>query len=231
MGRWIDRAAMTALTAAALFLVFSLISGNVTAAYCMTLACSIPLVRIRKKKNNKYRMTRFQAQAILENWAYGSDEDAQTHIQSLLSCGSDSEIIYLPKHPTASISMSDVFSTWKGHRSAEKIILCAVCYSDARARAFASTLQTPSVEITDAARLIPMIRKSSLPPPHVSSARHAACKIKALISELPFRRPWYRSMLAGLGLMLVYLIVGNPAYLALSVSTLFIAGISLRIRT
>lgn len=229
MGRWIDRAALTALTALGLYLLFLSAFDSIIVAGCLAFVCCGLLFRARHKRGEKYHMTRLQAQSILEGWAYGSDDEAQSQIEALMD-GQQGELIYLAKHPTATLSMNDVFSAWKAHRNAEKLIVAAVCHSDGRARTFAATLKAPTIEILDAARLIPMVRRSSLPPPHALRGRQLFIRIKLLLTALPSRRPWHRNLLIGLGLMLVYLVSGSPAYLALSIGSLFIAGVSVRAR-
>lgn len=230
MGRWIDRAALAALTAVLFYLLFVSAYGNIAAACCMSFLCCSLLFRFRQSRGEKFRMTKHQAQTVLENWAYGSDKDAESQIASLIA-QRPGKLVYLPKHPTATLSMGDVFSAWKSNREAEKLIVAAVCHSDGRARTFSATLQSPSIEIMDAARLIPMIRRSNLDPPQVLRGRQVILRIKSLLTELPMRRPWYRNLLFGLGLMLVYLVTGIAAYLILSISALFLAGVSLRVRT
>lgn len=230
MGKWIDRAAISALTAFGLYLLFLTAYESMPTALLLTFACCIILFTTRTKRKSHFRMTRFQAQMLLEQWAYGPDCEAESQIRTLLA-GSEGDIVYLPRHPSASISQGDVFSAWKSHVGTDRLILSAPCYADGRARTFAATLRNPPVRIVDAAKLIPMIRKSELPIPRSSKGKQLLRRLRACIAELPGRRPWHKNLLTGLGLMLVYLITGNGAYLALSVASLFICGVSLRVRT
>lgn len=229
MGRWIDRAVLTAMTAFFLYLLFVSAFGNIILAGGMSFFCCALLLRFQHGRGEKYRMSKLQAQTILENWAYGEDDAAKAQLESLIG-KSTGEVVYLPKHPTTTLSMNDIFSAWKGHRDAEKIIVAAVCHSDGRARTFAATLQAPTVEIMDAARLIPILRRSTLPPPHTLRGWQLFLRLKSLLMELPSRRPWHRNMMFGFGLMLVYLLSGSIAYLILSIGALFLAGVGLRVR-
>ncbi len=229
MGRWIDRAVQIAFIALILYLLFVSAFGSILASCCLSFACCALLFHHRRIRGEKYRMTKPQAQAILERWAYGSDVEAEVQIKALLS-KRQGELVYLPKHPTATLSMGDVFGAWKGHRDANKLIVAAVCPSDGKARTFAATLQLPSVEIVDAQQLIPLVRRSTLAPPRMPRGKQALDKLKLRLSALPNRRPWHRNLLIGLGLMLLYLITGSAVYLFLSIGTLFLAGIGLRIR-
>lgn len=229
MGKLIDRTVLIALTAAALYLLFLSAFRSIIPAACMAFLCCTLLIHTRRGRPG--RMTRHQAQTILEHWAYGPDEQARVQIELLIGPGKpDGELVYLPKHPSATISMTDVFGAWKANRSTKKLLLASVCHADGRARTFARTLQEPSVVILDASRLLPLIRKSSIPVPRSPGGRRLAAKLRLSLSELPVRRPWYKSLATGIGLMLVYLLSGNAAYLALATAMLFLAGISIRSR-
>ena len=225
MGKWIDRAALLSLTAVLFYLLFFSAFDSIFISCCMSFLCCALLHRLHG--NEKFRLTKFQARTILEQWAYSSDEAVKTQIAELLHVPS-SNLIYLSKHPTAAISVSDVFGIWKKYRNADQITITAVCYADSKAKAFASELQAPSVKIADAHSLIPLIRRSGISPPNHLRGRQFLRHLRILITELPARRPWHRSLLTGLGLMLLYLLTGSAAYLTLSIGSLFIAGVSLR---
>lgn len=225
MGKWIDRTAALTIMAIMLYLLFLSAFGHIGIACCFSLICCALILRLRQ--GERYRMTKLQAQTILENWVYGEDEDAKEQIASLLQ-NRPGELVYIPKHPASALSTGDVFSIWKRYRHAERIIIATACYADGKAKNFAATLQSPAAEIIDARKLIPLVRQSSISPPYAPRGRQFLRQLRLMIAGLPSRRPWHRSLLAGLGLMLVYLITGSPAYLALSICTLFIAGISVR---
>ena len=229
MGKWLDRALLTSLAAAALYLLFLSAFGSILAAACMSFGCCGLILRAFRGKAG--RMTRHQAKTLLDSWAYGPDDDARASIARLSGIsGANPKLVYLPKHPTASVSVSDVFGAWKSARGQNRLIIAAPCYSDSRARVFARTLQQPSAELLDAPRLISLIRRSELKAPQIPRGRMILKRFRIILSGLPGRRPWYKSLGAGLALMLVYLVSGNAAYLILSVSTLFLAGVSIRAR-
>lgn len=230
MGKWIDRTVLTALIAAILYLLFLSAFGSIIPAAGMAFICCALLIHARRGKSG--RMTKHQAQMILERWAYGPDEEARIQIEALVvDSEPDAKLVYLPKHPTATLSISDAFNAWKANREANKLILATPCYADGRARTFSRTLQQPNVILFDTSRLIPLIRKSSLSAPRSPSGRRLLARLRIALSELPSRRPWYKSLAAGIGLMLVYLLSGNAAYLILATSMLFLAGVSIRSRT
>lgn len=227
MGKWIDRAVLTAFIAAALYLLFLSAFGSVLASAGMSFTCCALLIHARRKKPQ--RMTRQQAKTLLECWAYGPDDEAKRRIESLTDL-SDAKLIYLPKHPTAVLSTSDVFSAWKAGRGEQKLVLAAPCHTDGRARTFAHTLQHPDVTILDSSRLIPLIRKSGLTASGTPHPRYRLHRLCTLMAELPRRRPWYKSLASGAVLMLLYLFSGSVSYLFLATAMLFISGVSLRAR-
>lgn len=230
MGKYLDRAVLIVLTASALYLLFLSASGSILTAACLSFLCCATLLHFLRKKSG--RMTRRQAQALLTLWAYGSDDTARTNLENLTGISSaDAKLVYLPKHPSASLSVSDVFGAWKSSRSQSHIIIAAPCPSDSRARTFVRTLHHPSAEILDAPKLISLIRRSNLNAPPLPHGRMILNRFRALLSELPLRRPWYKSLTVGTALMFVYLISGNTAYLILSISMLFLAGVSIHART
>lgn len=230
MGKWIDRALLTALAGAALYLLFLSVFGRIIPAACISFGCcALFLYALRGRAG---RMSRHQAKDILEHWALGSDEDARAQLEAIIGrMDSDATLVYLPKHPAAEFSVSDVFNVWKANRSTDRLILATTCYACGRARVFAKTLQEPNMILLDTSRLIPLIRKSNLSIPNDPGVRTRIARLRMMLCDLPDRRPWYKSLVSGLGLMLVYLLSGLTAYLVLATGMLFLAGVSLRQRT
>lgn len=229
MGKRIDRLVLLALTAFVLYIMFLNAFESIVIACAFTLLCCTVLLRLFGKYIHRDHMTRFQAKELLSRWAYDSDEKAESEILSLLQ--PDGKMIYFPKHPSSTLGMSDVFSAWKAHREEEIIIIVTTGCADGRAKTFSRTLEKPSVRIMDASKLIPIIRKSDIPVPHIQSGRFFFRKMKEIILMLPGRRPWYKNMLFGLAMMFVYLLTGRVIYLILSIGMLLLAGVGVRIRT
>ncbi len=228
MGRWLDRALLFSLAAFALYLLFLQAVGNVLLAAGLSFVCCAMMIQLRRRHAGQVRMTRVQAGMILESWACGPDDEARKQIAELIR--KDGALSYFAKHSSATLGVGDVFSAWKSHRGEGHLILAATCHSDGRARTYAATLANPSVEILDAAKLIPLIRRSSIPPPHAPAGRQFFRRIRDIFAALPERRPWYKSLLYGLGLMLLYLVTGSAAYLVLAMGMLLLSGVSLRAR-
>lgn len=230
MGKWIDRSVLLALTAAALYLLLLQAFDSIVIACALSFICCGLLIHARSARGDKYRMTRMQAQTILERWAYGPDADALAQLCILLK-DTDGQPVYLMKHPSQQLGLSDVFGAWKSHRDRSRLVIAAPCYADGRARTFARTLQNPTVEILDAAKLIPLIRRSDLPAPRAPHGRRFRSRLKEALTALPGRRPWPKNLRLGLLMLLVYLITGSAAYLLLAVGALFLAGAGIRMHT
>lgn len=229
LGKIIDRAVILTFAAAGMYLLFLNAFDNILLACALAFACCAILIRLNARRTWNARMSALQAQALLNQWAYGDDGDAKRAIAKLLS-KDEADLVYLPRLPAATLSAGDVFSTWKAHRGREALILSAPCRADSRARALARSLQDPVVELADAARLIPLIRRSNLTPPRVRRAKEGFQRLKAILLALPNRRPWHQTLLFGLALMGLYWLAGNPAYLFLSIGCLFLAGIAHHVR-
>ena len=230
MGKWIDRAVGLILLSLLLYLLFLYAFENIALSCLLSFSCcGLLLLHIWKKRPVTARMSVSQAEALLMQWACGPEEEARAQIARLTGlCGSSETLIYVPKHPAATLSISDLFSIWREHRDASCITIATLCQTDARACSLAKSLLSPTVEIIDAARLIPLIRTSNLSAPQTPRFRHWSAKLSAAIAALPGRKSWQRNALFGLMLMLLYLMGGNPAYLLLSIGTLFLAGIGLK---
>lgn len=230
MGRIIDRAVLVALIATVLYFLFVQAFKSVSIACMLAFGCCAVLVRRVFHRPRSERMNSAQAAKLLEEWAYGPDDAARTKIARLLSIEDAQTLVYLPRHPAAAITMSDVFSAWKAHAGQERLLLAAPCRADGKARAFAKTLKSPAVELADAQRLIALIRRSDLEAPRVPRLRTLLERLRLAVAVLPERRSWKQNLLFGALLMPVYLLTNNPSYLFLGLAALFLAGVSLRLR-
>lgn len=227
MGRIVDRLALLAALACALYLLFLHAFGSPALACALAFACCVPAVQFGRRFHG--RMSARQAAAVLERWAYGPDDEARAQIGRLIEAD-ETPLVYLPRHTSASVSAGDVFSAWKAHRGEAKIALASPCHADGKARAFARTLREPAVELADAARLIPLIRRSDIAAPRAPGLRGALKRLRLSVASLPDRRPWRQNALFGALLLAVYLPTGNPAYLLLALAALLLAGIAARPR-
>lgn len=171
-------------------------------------------------------MSAMEARSLLEKWAYSDDGDVRRTLEALTE--KTDSLVYISKHPSASLTVSDVFSAWKANRKQASILIACLCRAESRSKTFARTLSEPSVEIADTARLIQLIRRSDLRPPDVRRVKYVWNRLRLAFADLPSQRSWKKSALSGMMLMPVYLLTGASAYLFLSIGMLFLAGVSLK---
>jgi len=231
MGKIIDRILLLALCASGLYILFLTAFGSVALSCILSFFCCALLMRRHRMRTPGKRMSAQEAREVLERMAFAPDDETSAAIRLLLNLpDDDSSLRYLPKHPSAGISVGDVFGAWKSTRGQERLIIAAPCYADSRAKLFSKSLTEPSVEIADAARLIPLIRRSDIKPPKVPCMKSLIRRLGTVICALPERRAWWKNALFGLLLLPVYLFTGNAAYLFLAIGALFLAGLGVRIR-
>ena len=228
MGKRIDRLALLCAAVAFFYGLFLRLFHQIPLACAATLLLFAAGRRMLRGKTLRTRMSRFQAEQLLRSWACESDDEARRHIAELL--GTDAPMVCVLRLPEATLTMNDVFSAWKAQRGKESLTVAATCFADGRARACTRTLREPSVKLVDAPMLISKIRASNLPAPENAGLklrlRRYADGLRALIE----RRSWLRSAGFGLFLLALYLLGGNPLYLALAAADLLLAGLSLRAR-
>lgn len=227
MGAKIDRAVGLVLLILGLYLLFLRAFGSIAAACGGAFLCCALLRRFRPRSP---RMSAFAAGEILNRWALGSDDEAKAAV-SKISGIDECKMIYLPRHPDSAIGYGDVFSAWKARRGEEEIVLSAPCRADARARAYARTLNAPRVKLLDAAKLKALIRASDLTPPEKPRLKAIFARVKTAILALPERGSWAKRLLWGMALLLFYIATGRTMYLILALGALFLSGVTLKAKT
>ena len=228
MGKRIDRLALLCAAVAFFYGLFLRPLHQIPLACAATLLLFAAGRWIFRGKTLRTRMTRFQAEQLLRAWACESDEEARRHIAELLN--TKTPMVCVLRLPEAMLTMNDVFSAWKAHRGEEALTVAATCFADGRARACARTLRDPSVTLMDAPVLISRIRASDLSAPKNAGLKLRLRRYTDGLRALIERRSWLRSAGFGLFLLSLYLLGGNPLYLALAAADLLLAGLSLRAR-
>ena len=228
MGKRIDRLALLCAAVAFFYGLFLRLLHQIPLACAATLLLFAVGRRILRGKALPTRMSRFQAEQLLRSWACESDGEAGRHIATLL--GTKTPMVCVLRLPEATLTMNDVFSAWKAHHGEEALTIAATCFADGRARACARTLREPSVTLVDAPVLISRIRASDLPAPESAGLKLRIKRYADGLRALIERRSWLRSAGFGLFLLALYLLGGNPLYLALAAADLLLAGLSLRAR-
>lgn len=226
MGKRVDRLFLFCAAAAFFYGLFLRLLHQIPLACAATLIFFAAGRRLLRGRLIRARMSRLQAELLLRSWACESDDTARQHLTQLL--GEEPSPTCIVRLPEATLTMNDVFSAWKARRGEERIVIAATCLADGRARACARTLREPSITLMDAPVLIAKIRASDLPAPERAGLKLRLRRYAGGLRSLIERRSWLRSAGFGAFLLSLYLLGGNPLYLALAAADLLLAGLSLR---
>lgn len=226
MGKFIDRTVLGLLYILALYAFLMRTFQSIPVAAAMTLIGGVLLRIILRKRRPRRRMTTFEAKMLMERWVFLPDGEAERCIASLLP--EKTPLVYASRHPSATLSINDIYGLWRAHAAEEHMTLVTLCEADARARRFSRTLKNPCVTLLDAPKLLPKIRASEFEPPRLPRGSALAARLREQLAHLPDHRPWNQTMLIGLGLLAVYWLTANVGYLFASLGMLLLAGVSLR---
>ena len=228
-GRVIDRAVLTVLGSAALYLYF-LNAGFGIPLSCLMAFAAASLARwLIRRRPRRYRWTAAQAGAAVDAIARMPDEEAAAALHALLDPAhppSCHVLIPLPRHASAAVTQGDVFALWRAHRGEERLLIAATCPAAQAATDLAATLSAPSVAIADRKTLVRVIRRTGqFVPPEVprTPIRH---RLRRAAATLVGRRARPSTFLYGLGLLATYLLMGKPACLFAGMLVLACAGTS-----
>lgn len=229
MGKLIDRFALFALCAAAFYIFFLNAWHSIPLACLLAFLCCALLRPVLRNRPSRWRCSIAQAEVELLRIAELPEPEAEPLLRRLiLQKYPDTSfcLATLLKHPSASISTGDVFSVWKAHRNEDALVIAATGTADARALMYAQELTAPRVALIDRRILLRIIRETgmcaSAPTPTPLGKR-----LRRFWANLSARHIGPKNALFGLTLLGMYLLVGNPLYLVLSMAILFWFGISL----
>lgn len=227
-GKTIDRAALTLLSTAALYLFFLNAWQSIPLACllafvgCLSLSCAV------KRRPVRTRLNLVQAERQLYRAACLPAEEARALLEPLARAalpGVERDFRLVLRHPDAALSANDVFSLWKESRGRESLILAATCPADARALTCAEELRDPRVDVLDRRRLVRLLRDHPLPlPEEHAPPRPLKARLRGAARRLMEEPPRPRQLLLAAGLMAGWLLGGSPLYLILSLLALLRFG-------
>ncbi|MGI6240019.1 MAG: hypothetical protein ACOYI5_10390 [Christensenellales bacterium] len=239
MGGFIDRIAITALLAGALYLFFMSAFQSIPLAAASAFLAMALLKKLtgripRGGLQNK-RRARSEAADTLEEWAFLNRDEAREHVQALLARAypgqmADASLSILSRHPSGDrVTVDDVIAAWKRHRGGARAVIAAFSRADDRAVALANALKSPQVRLIDGAQLAALIARH---PPAEKSPPRAVKKTgraKALLRAAGRARAG-RCLASGGAMLLIYMITGMLTYLVAGAALVVIAGVSLKRR-
>lgn len=223
MGKWIDRAALTALIASTLY-VFFLNAGFGIPLSCLSAFAGMCLGRyIWGRRPRRHRVSAAQAEAALSAIADMDAVEGKRALKRLarrdLEGGS---FIALQRHPSDRVTAADLFDLHKAHRGEDRLVVAATCPIDPAAVDYVRSCNGPGMTLLDSSALCRAIRKTGL----------------YATEETPERAPWrpgfIRRILTapfgpgpvmyGVALTLAYLVRGGLMTLLAGLLLLGVAG-------
>ena len=228
MAGFIDRAALLSAAALGFYLYFLNAWQSVPLACLLAYICCAILEALLERRPRRARLSRGEARRWLRRVAELPDEDAQRQIEALVRWRWPEEsftLLPLIRYPEASLSAGDVFGLWKRNRDVDRLLIACTCGCDSRAAALAKALNAPKVAIVDLRRLTAILRRKGCPYGQ-SEAEKTSLRVRlgAFIAGMRAKKPTPREALWGVGALALYLLWGNPLYLAVSLATLFHLG-------
>lgn len=229
MSRWhiIDKAALAAISASALYLYFLNAWDNIPLAGVLAFACAaLGGVALRALPPRR-RMTMAQARQEVLRVASLPDAEAQEALSSLVRTRWPKEEFALApvlKHPEATMSSGDVLNAWKANRDAARLVVAATCPAEPRALAYARELERPAVAVVDSRGLMRMLRRC-LPAPEPAPRASLRQRLRRLAARMASGRVTLRHPLLALALLYAYLRHGGAPYLFAALAILAYAGV------
>lgn len=228
MGRHIDRWALAALGAAALYLLFLNAWKRVPLACAAAFASCALARRAFAGLNLPRRATRAQVAARLMRLAALSDAEAQAALSELVRArwpGERFELTPVLKHPEASLTSGDILNAWKANRGAENLVVAATCPCEPRAALYAAQLRAPRVAVVDSRVIARLLRKSpepddDAPPPPFSPL----LRLRLMAARCAGTRVSPKNALLAAALLMIYLRRGQPLYLFCALALLYHFG-------
>lgn len=227
MGKKIDRFALFILSAMIFYIFFLNTWHSIPLACALAFICCALLNHLLNRRPMHFKCTKAQADSEILRIACLPEEDALNDIEKLLRFRYPDEsfkTVLLLKHPSGSISTGDVFSIWKKYTGEETIAIASTCPADGRAIAYSKELKLPRLAVIDSRQLSHIIRISGLcASPSRFTIRETFNKVRHRLASC---RVTGKNAFFALTLLAMYLLMGNPLYLFLSLGILFLFGIN-----
>lgn len=240
MGKKIDRMVLEVAVAAAFYFYFQRAFGNRVVNVGLALLCLTLLRRIlralraalEKTVLFRRRNLRRNARSAVMRLACMDAEAAQSAVEQLvfLSYGESACVVPVQRHPSSTLSADSLFDLWRQNRGQQRLVVCASCKADPDCRALAGQLKAPRVAVIDAPLLTQLISEHPdvLRPQADESAPPRPRRASRILHLLLRRQNAPRCLIVAASMFLIYLLCGSAIHLALSLTLLLAALISLR---
>lgn len=228
MGRIIDKIVLTALGTSIYYLFFLNVSQNIPFSCALAFVSTLFTHRVLRHRPRRFKCTRAHAENTLSHIACLNEAEALEKLNFLIRHKYPDEnfiLISIIKHPESALSINDIFSVWKKHINTERLVIAATCNADVRTTAYCGELLAPRIALLDRRRLINIIREN--PPDSDSPPRRKFSQLlRKFFTRIVFCHVSLKNALFALTLLGIYLLLGNPLYLFLSLAMLFLFGVS-----
>ncbi len=228
MGGRVDRWALSALGAAALYLFFLNAWGSVPLACAAAFACCALAWRFLSSLSLPRRASRAQVAARLLRLASLSDAEAQAELFELVQGrwpGERFQLTPVLKHPEASLTSGDILNAWKANRGAGNLVVAATCPCEPRAALYAAQLRAPRVAVLDSRALTRLLRKAprleDAPPPPPPPVLQ---RLRLMAARCASARVTPKNALLAAALLFMYVRRGQPLYLFCALALLYHFG-------
>ena len=213
IGRLIDKAALTLLLTAGLYLFFLNAGLGIPISFALTLVCMALGRYLYKKRPGARRISPAQAEAALMAVAMMGEEEARDALRTLTGLH---DAVFLIRHPESTLSLDALYALWRGAGDGATVVL--TCGVDAAAARFAKARR---LEIIDRGALIKRIRKTGLCVPEEPLATPVARRLRRLWDGI---RPRPRMLAYALSLIAMYLATGRALCLICALGVMAVAG-------
>ena len=213
IGRTIDRAALTLLLTAGLYLFFLNAGLGIPISCALTLLCAALARYLYRRRPGARRISVARAEAGLMAVALMGEDEARSALRMLT--GLD-DAVFLIRHPEDALSLNELYALWRD--SGDGATIVATCgVADAAAR-FA---KARGMTIIDRGALVKRIRKTG----RCVGAQPPAPSLPQRLTRLwDGIRPRPRMIAYGLSLMGMYMVTGHALCLICALGVLAVAG-------
>lgn len=229
MGKHIDRWVLMLLIISGLYLFFLNAWKSIPLAMVLAFFGGVILKKALAQRPIAPRCSRFQADQILNVLTQMDDAAAQSILEPLIRrryAGEDFALRLLMRHSSQRLSPGDVLAQWKKHRHIPRLVIAFTGSADPQAVAYAREMTDPQIAILERRHLCHLIRR--MPPKISIPAAHPTGEgLRRLLRKI-LDRPWnMKSVGFNILLIALYGLAGNPIYLILGLTNLFLFGCTL----
>ena len=197
IGKWIDRAALTALGAAGFYLFFLNAGLGIYASCALAFVCMVLLRQVIRGIPVKRRVSKARAEAALMSIAMMGEDEAR---EALVRLTGQEDIIPVLKHPEGAYTVDMMYELWRKHGDVARVVV--TCTAEGKAREFA---KERGIELIDREKLIKRIQRTGLYVHPDAPGPSLRSRLRPMW-ERPIRP---RVLMAIFGLMIAYLTTGR----------------------